>query len=73
MWRKVNEYYEENGSWTLTKPGKPELYPTPYGLHHEGKNYGYFETHALALIAYEELSAPVKPSAMPSKSTSRDR
>lgn len=70
-WKKLNDWCLENGEWTLTKPGRPDLCPLPYGLHHGRISHGFYATRALAEIAYTELSAPVKPSAMHSKSTNR--
>jgi hypothetical protein len=33
-WIKQNNYWtkSECGKYTITKPGRPELYPKPYGL-----------------------------------------
>lgn len=56
-WERIDQWHMRNGEWTITKPGKPELYSMPYGLHHDQRNHGYFKTAEAAIAAHAELIA----------------
>ena len=51
----MNDWYMKNGEWTITKPTNPDLYPTPYGLHHMNKIIGHFKTSKEAISKHKEL------------------
>ena len=50
-WELLTPWVMKCSDWTITKHGRPEMVPYPYGLYFMGKNQGYFETSEAAKAA----------------------
>jgi len=54
MWIKKNDYYMQNGEWTLCKTGISQV---RYGLYRGNQNFGWFDTSKQAMDKWKELTA----------------
>ena len=52
-WEKVNDWYMQNGLWTMTYA--PNV-PLPYGLHRGDTSYGYYKTIEEVKIKHIEFA-----------------
>lgn len=52
-WVIANQYYMQNGNWTICKASNV---PLPYALYEGYKSHGYFKTADEAKAKYEELT-----------------
>ena len=53
MWTKINEYYLENGEWTIAKTG---IETVKYGLWRGSVNFGWFNDSKQAINKWKELN-----------------
>lgn len=53
MWQKINDYYLQQGNWTICKTGKEKVI---YGLWHGAECKGWFMSADEAKKVYEELN-----------------
>jgi hypothetical protein len=58
-WIKKNDYYMQNGNWTICKTGRSEV---RYGLWNGNEkrgyvNHGWFDTSKQAMDKWKELTA----------------
>jgi hypothetical protein len=52
-WIKKNDYYMQNGEYTICKTGISQV---KYGLYKGNINHGWFDTSAEAIAKWKELT-----------------